>query len=102
MSIEVTKALDFLNDYPVPFIVLEGGKNLASQLNIETMPTSFLLDSNKKIIKMHSGFKSDDIADLESEINKIISSGNNYAENPALSLIRPTYQSSEAHHYVKR
>jgi thiol-disulfide isomerase/thioredoxin len=50
----------FLKKYPMPFTVLHDPKGrLAEAAGIETMPTSFLLDPDGKVVALHSGFWGD-------------------------------------------
>jgi thiol-disulfide isomerase/thioredoxin len=48
---------DFLKKHPVSFaIVHDAAKKLVATANIATMPTSFVLDGERRVRFMHSGF----------------------------------------------
>lgn len=69
---EIEKAKAFLEDRTISFTVLQDGKELAGQLNIREMPTSYLLDKGGAIVRLHSGFVKEDEAELEAEIRKLL------------------------------
>jgi thiol-disulfide isomerase/thioredoxin len=47
----------FLKKNPIPFVVLHDAKGrLAEAIGVEKIPTSFLVDPNGKITRVHSGF----------------------------------------------
>ncbi len=69
---EIEKAKAFLEDRTISFTVLQDGKELAGQLNIREMPTSYLLDKGGSIVRLHSGFVKEDEAELETEIRKLL------------------------------
>jgi cytochrome c biogenesis protein CcmG, thiol:disulfide interchange protein DsbE len=49
---------DFLKSHPATFVIVRDADNkLVKQVNIPTMPSSFLLDRNGKIHSFHRGFK---------------------------------------------
>ena len=48
---------EFLKDHPSTFtIVRDAKKKLVSQVNIQSMPTSFVLNGDGKIVSVHKGF----------------------------------------------
>ncbi|HAM73996.1 MAG TPA: thiol:disulfide interchange protein [Verrucomicrobiales bacterium] len=48
---------EFLKDHPATFnIVRDAKKKLVSQVNIQSMPTSFVLNGEGKIVSVHKGF----------------------------------------------
>jgi thiol-disulfide isomerase/thioredoxin len=48
---------DFLRQYPVTFaIVRDVGKKLVGTVSISSMPTSFILDREGKVMAVHNGF----------------------------------------------
>jgi len=55
---EINLAQEFIANigFNPSFIILRDGQSLAQTLNIETMPTSYLIDSSGKIIFEHQGF----------------------------------------------
>ncbi len=63
----------FLQDVPVDFTVLrdENGE-LADQYVVDSMPTSFIIDRNGIVQKIHHGFSADDIAELEAKIVELL------------------------------
>ena len=49
---------DFLRKHPVTFTILRDASNkLVNDVKIPTMPSSFLLDRNGKVVAFHRGFK---------------------------------------------
>ncbi len=70
---DASKAEQFLKDYPVEFTVLrdaEGG--WADKFAVESMPTSFIIDKHGVVQKIHSGFSSDDVKELEAKITELL------------------------------
>jgi len=65
----------FLKHYPAEFLVgYDPEGKIASQLNVQGMPSSFLIDKKGNIISSHIGFKEKDIKSLEAKIKKLLSS----------------------------
>jgi thiol-disulfide isomerase/thioredoxin len=63
----------FLQDVPVDFTVLRDAKGeLSDQYVVETMPTSFILDKNGVVQKIHHGFNSEDIQEIETKITELL------------------------------
>jgi len=62
-------AVRFLEDHPVSYTILmdPAGKS-ANQWQIQAMPTSFLLDSDGRIIRSWAGFNSSHLDEIENEI----------------------------------
>jgi peroxiredoxin len=59
---------DFLKTHPATFVILrDAGNKLVSQVKIPTMPSSFLLGRDGKIIAFHRGFKGDETKKKYSE-----------------------------------
>jgi peroxiredoxin len=59
-------AQQFIKEVPVDFTVLYDGKGeWADQYVIESMPTSFIIDKKGRVQKVHQGFTSTDITDIE-------------------------------------
>lgn len=63
----------FLQEIPVDFTVLRDAKGeWADQYVVESMPTSFIIDKNGVVQKIHHGFTSDDIKELEAKITELL------------------------------
>jgi thiol-disulfide isomerase/thioredoxin len=63
----------FLQEVPVDFTVLRDAKGeWADQYVVESMPTSFIIDKNGIVQKIHHGFVSDDIKELEAKITELL------------------------------
>ena len=63
----------FLQEVPVDFTVLRDAKGeLSDQYIVETMPTSFILDKNGVVQKIHHGFNNDDIKEIEAKITELL------------------------------
>lgn len=70
------KALRFLSMRPVGYpSVADPEGELPEKFEVETMPTSFLIDRNGVIRLVHRGFKKSDEDALRSEIRKLLGSG---------------------------
>ncbi|MCM2281403.1 MAG: TlpA family protein disulfide reductase [Bdellovibrionaceae bacterium] len=67
-------ANDFLKEHPAPNIkMLSDSKNeFAKTAKLSTMPTSFLVDKKGVVRLKHEGFREDDKARIEKEIQKLI------------------------------
>lgn len=64
---------EFLQASPAQFRIEYDPKGqVASQLNVAAMPTSFLLDRNGKVIKQHAGFREAQMAAREQEIEQLL------------------------------
>jgi thiol-disulfide isomerase/thioredoxin len=75
VNLDEDKALaeKFLQDVPVDFTVLRDAKGeWSDQYVVETMPTSFILDKNGVVQKIHHGFTSDDMKEIESKITELL------------------------------
>ena len=49
---------EFLKQHPVSFTILrDAAYKLVKEVNVPTMPTSFLLDREGKVVAVHRGFK---------------------------------------------
>ena len=63
----------FLQEVPVDFTVLRDEKGeWADKYVVESMPTSFIIDKNGVVQKIHHGFSSDDIKELEAKITELL------------------------------
>lgn len=66
---------DFLKKHPADFaIVRDAQHKLVSEIKIKSMPSSFLLDAQGKIVAAHAGFKGEEtrkkyISEIESLLN---------------------------------
>jgi thiol-disulfide isomerase/thioredoxin len=75
VNLDEDKALaeKFLQDVPVDFTVLHDAKGeWSDQYVVETMPTSFIIDKNGVVQKIHHGFVSDDIKEIEAKITELL------------------------------
>lgn len=73
LDMEKQLAAEFLRATPAQFrIEYDPRGNLAEQLNVSAMPTSFLLDRNGKIVGQHAGFREAQLAAREQEIEKLL------------------------------
>ena len=69
-----TNAEKFLKEIPVNFTVLRDatGEWADKQYAVESMPTSYILDKQGVIQKVHKGFTSDDVAEIEHKITELL------------------------------
>ncbi|MEI6745214.1 MAG: TlpA disulfide reductase family protein [Methylococcaceae bacterium] len=75
VNLDEDKALGekFLQEVPVDFTVLRDEKGeWADKYVVESMPTSFIIDKNGVVQKIHHGFNSDDIKELEAKITELL------------------------------
>jgi len=65
---------DFLKDHPVQFtIVHDATKKLVGTANIASMPTSFLIGKDGKVVAVHKGFHGKDTAkEYAAEVEKLL------------------------------
>ncbi len=67
------KAEAFLKEIPVDFTILRDATGeWSDKYVVESMPTSFIIDKQGVIQKIHKGFTSDDINELEKTINELL------------------------------
>jgi len=70
------KALRFLKKHPIGYPSASDPKGkLPGQYGVETMPTSYLIDSDGVIRYVHRGFKRGDAAKIRHEIRALLESG---------------------------
>lgn len=69
-----TNAEKFLKEIPVGFTVLRDatGEWADKQYAVESMPTSYIIDKQGVIQKVHKGFTSDDVAEIEHKITELL------------------------------
>lgn len=65
---------DFLKDYPVQFNILhDATKKLVGTANIGSMPTSFLIGKDGKVVAVHKGFHGKETAkQYAAEVEKLL------------------------------
>ena len=62
-------AKKFLDSYKINFqIALDSDGAVAEKYSLPGMPSSFLLDQDRKLIAMHKGFRKSDFAKIKKEI----------------------------------
>lgn len=70
---EISDGEEFLKEHGVSFNhVFDEGKKIVAEVGVESMPTSFLVDKNGKIKRVHSGFREGDEVKLEEEIKVLL------------------------------
>ena len=63
----------FLQKFPVDFTVLrDANGEWADQFVVESMPTAFIIDKQGVVQKIHHGFASGDINELEEKITQLL------------------------------
>ena len=68
-----TKAEQFLKEIPVSFTVLTDTKGeWSDKFVVESMPTSFIIDKQGIVQKIHHGFTAGDIGELEKKITELL------------------------------
>ena len=65
---------DFLKDHPVQFNILhDAAKKLVGTANIASMPTSFLIGKDGKVVAIHKGFHGKETAkEYTAEVEKLL------------------------------
>jgi thiol-disulfide isomerase/thioredoxin len=67
------KAEKFIQEIPVGFTVLHDAKGeWADKYVVESMPTSFIIDKQGVVQKIHHGFTASDIDELEKKITELL------------------------------
>jgi cytochrome c biogenesis protein CcmG/thiol:disulfide interchange protein DsbE len=71
---DVAAMKDFLKDHPVKFtIVHDATKKLVGTANISSMPTSFIIGTDGKVIAIHKGFHGNKTAkEYAAEVEKLL------------------------------
>lgn len=75
INLDEDKALaeKFLQEVPVDFTVLRDEKGeWADKFVVESMPTSFIIDKNGVVQKIHHGFVAEDIKEIETKITELL------------------------------
>jgi thiol-disulfide isomerase/thioredoxin len=68
-----TDAEKFLHKFPVDFTVLrDANGEWSDQFVVESMPTAFIIDKQGVVQKIHHGFASGDINELEEKITQLL------------------------------
>ena len=67
------KAAQFLKDFPVTFNILsDPSGQWADKFGVEAMPSSYIIDKKGILQKIHQGFASSDIEELETKIMQLL------------------------------
>jgi len=71
---DISKAKSFLKEHPAPNIQIlsDADNKFVKQVNVKTMPSSFMLDRKGVVRMVHQGFREDDKKHIESEIQKLL------------------------------
>ena len=75
INLDEDKALaeKFLQEVPVDFTILRDAKGeWADQYVVDSMPTSFIIDKNGIVQKIHHGFVAEDIKEIETKITELL------------------------------
>jgi len=75
VNLDEDKALGekFLQEVPVDFTVLrDASGEWADKFVVDSMPTSFIIDKNGVVQKIHHGFVSEDIAEIEAKVMELL------------------------------
>jgi thiol-disulfide isomerase/thioredoxin len=74
---DLDKARAFLRDHPVGYPSASDPKgNLPKTYGVETMPTSYLIDSNGVVRHVHRGFHAGDVDDIRKQIRSLLEDSN--------------------------
>ncbi|MDH4283986.1 MAG: TlpA family protein disulfide reductase [Gallionellaceae bacterium] len=80
-------ARQFLKENPVNFkIGFDPEGNVAKSYEVQGMPSSYLIDRNGQVQKMHVGYRQKDKSALEEEVRKMVSEAK-LAAAPATNII---------------
>lgn len=70
---DTAAARRFLDDVKVSFAVLhDGEQKVATQYDLPTMPTSFVLGADGKVHAVHAGFRPEDVPKLRAEVEALL------------------------------
>lgn len=70
---DAAKAKQMLHDITPQFLVLyDGSGEVAKKYSLPTMPSSFLIDQQGKIVLIHPGFREEDASDIEQKISALL------------------------------
>lgn len=71
---ELSEAQNYIKDLKVQFLNLEDGlqTELLTKLDLSGLPATYVLDKQFKVHKIHKGFKEEDQAKLEKEIQALL------------------------------
>ncbi len=73
-----SKVKPFANSYKIKYpIVRDPNSSFSSEVNVNSFPTLFIINSNNEIVYIHQGYRPGDEKLLEKEIRKLI----NYRES---------------------
>ena len=77
LDAEKSLANEFLKKYPANFpVIYDPNGKLATAFDVQGMPSSFIIDSNGKILKSQKGFKTRLISEYEKKIANVLNSVN--------------------------
>jgi peroxiredoxin len=78
------KVKDFVDEQGIPYLVLIDDAGISSQYGVFSIPTSFIIDRNGKVISKHAGYGEGMIAGISKEIESLMamSTGAAPAEQP--------------------
>lgn len=63
----------FLQQHPAEFVIgYDPEGKIASQLNVQGMPSSFLIDRNGNIVSSHIGFREKNASEMEAKLKKLL------------------------------
>lgn len=70
---QIAQGIDFLRTHKVKFPhVFDLDKKLIGQIEVETMPTSFLIDKYGKVHDIHLGFRAGDQAKTDAKVRRLL------------------------------
>jgi thiol-disulfide isomerase/thioredoxin len=70
---DVKSASKFLAEVPVSFVVVnDASKSVAKAYAPPTMPSSYIVDRDGRVRRVHAGFKSADAKELELEVQQLL------------------------------
>jgi thiol-disulfide isomerase/thioredoxin len=72
MDEDITKALAFLQKYPVGFDIVKGDSEIAKLFAVSGLPIGFLYDKNQSNVATHVGFNSKIATKLNEQVNFLV------------------------------
>ena len=70
---EPMEAVDFIERHPVSYPVLTDPSGLTAEAwGLKVMPTSFLLDSSGRVVKVYPGFETSHMGDIRRDIDSLL------------------------------
>jgi peroxiredoxin len=68
----INSVRDFAEDHNIRYTILFDDSNVNRRYGVTTIPTTFIIDKEGKIVSKHMGFSSGNVPDIKREIEELI------------------------------